>query len=100
MNNDFDTISSAVDGLTEAGYKEDFETNGDHILAIYSKKQYQPEDLKILKSYRFEGMTDPADQAVVFAMEANDGTKGTMVISYSSQHNQDMELLKKIPYRK
>lgn len=94
----FDTLSEAVNALTQNGYPEDFEAEADCIIALYSKKEYRPSELKIIASYRFEGMTDPEDQAVVFAVEANDGTKGTLVMSYSAEHGQNEELIKKIPF--
>lgn len=96
----FDTLSEAVNTLTQEGYSEDFEAMDNCIKALYSKKEYQPKDLKILSTYRFEGMTNPSDQATVFTIEATDGAKGTMVISYSAEHDQNEELIKQIPYQK
>lgn len=100
MNNkDFDTLSQAVNELTNKdGYKEDFITKNNKIIAIYSKKEYMPEELEIDESYRFEGMTNPADESIVFAITASDGTKGTLVMSYSAEHFQNVELIKRIPY--
>ncbi len=96
----FDTLSEAVNTLTQEGYAEDFEAKDNCIKALYSKKEYQPEDLKITASYRFEGMTNPSDQATVFTIEAKDGIKGTLVMSYSAEHDQNVELIKQIPYQK
>ncbi|MEQ5792654.1 phosphoribosylpyrophosphate synthetase [Muricauda sp. NFXS6] len=97
----FSTLSEAVNTLTqEEGYKEDFEAFETCIKALYSKKEYKPSDLKIINSYRFEGMTNPGDQSTVFSIEANDGTKGTMVMSYSASHGQNEDLIKQIPYKK
>jgi len=97
----FDTLSQAVNTLTqEDGYKEDFEADETCIKALYSKKEYQPSDLKIINSYRFEGMTNPGDESTVFTNEANDCTKGTMVMSYGASSSQNEELIKQIPYKK
>ncbi len=93
----FDTLSEAINTLTQEGYEEDFEARDNCIKALYSKKEYQPSELKIMASYRFEGMTNPEDQATVFTIEATEGTKGTLVMSYSAEHNQNEELIKKIP---
>ncbi|MDC6361322.1 MULTISPECIES: phosphoribosylpyrophosphate synthetase [Flavobacteriaceae] len=93
----FDTLSEAVNTLSQEGYKEDFEAEDDCIRALYSKKEYQPNELIILASYRFEGMTNPSDQATVFAIKANDGVLGTMVMSNSAEHNQNVDLIQKIP---
>lgn len=96
----FDTLSEAVNTLTQEGYAEDFEAEDNCIKALYSKREYQPNELKIINTYRFEGMTNPSDQTTVFTIEATDGTKGTMVMSYSAEHDQNVELIKQIPYHK
>ncbi|MER3373879.1 MAG: phosphoribosylpyrophosphate synthetase [Allomuricauda sp.] len=99
-NYNFDTLSEAVNTLTKDGFTEDFEAENDFIKALYSKRQYQPSELKILSSYRFEGMTNPGDQSTVFAIEASDGTKGTLVMSYSAEHGQNVDLIRQIPSHK
>ncbi|AEM71035.1 phosphoribosylpyrophosphate synthetase [Allomuricauda ruestringensis DSM 13258] len=96
----FDTLSEAVNTLTQEGYKEDFEAIENCIKALYSKKEYKPDDLKIIDSYRFEGITNPGDQSTVFTIEATDGTKGTLVMSYSASHGQNEALIKQIPFKR
>ncbi|MFT6443751.1 MAG: hypothetical protein ACJASQ_000099 [Crocinitomicaceae bacterium] len=92
----FDTLSQAVNSLTEEGFTDDFKAEEKTILALYSKKEYLPKELRITRSYRFEGMGSPEDETELFAIVANDGTKGTLVMSYSAEHNQNVELIKKI----
>ena len=92
----FDTLSLAIDGLTKEGYTDGFKAEADSIVALYAKRKYQPEDLKITHTFRFEGMTNPADATEVFAIVANDGLKGTLVMSYSAVHFQNVELIKRI----
>ncbi len=93
----FDTLSQAVDSLTKEGYEEDFEAEGDKIIGNFSRKEYLPQDLTIVDSYRFDEDTDPENQVIVFAIEAKDGSKGTLVMTYSAEHNQNVELIKTIP---
>lgn len=95
--NDYDSLSQAINALTFDGYEEDFKAVDTEIIGTGSKKKYLPSELKIIHTYRFEGMTNPEDNTVVFAIEAYDGIKGTLVMSYSSKHNQNVELIKKIP---
>ncbi|WP_291866851.1 phosphoribosylpyrophosphate synthetase [Maribacter sp.] len=92
----FDTLSQAVNTLTKKGFSEDFKAEEKHIVALYSKREYVPEDLVISESFRFEGISNPEDETELFAIEAKDGTKGTLVMSYSAKHNQNVELIKKI----
>lgn len=92
----FDTLSQAINSLTAKGFTEDFKAGEKYIKALYSKKEYLPEELKIVESFRFEGMESPEDETALFAIIANDGTKGTLVMSYSANHFQNMALIKKI----
>ena len=49
-----------------------------------------------MNTFRFEGMTNPEDQMALFAIVAHDGLKGTLVMSYSAEHFQNVELIKEI----
>jgi hypothetical protein len=95
-----DTLSEEINNLVKEGFSENFRATDDFIEALESKKKFEPEQLKIIQSYRFEGPTDPGDEMICFAIEANDGTKGTLVMSYSSEHSQAIETIRKIPNKK
>ena len=65
-------------------------------------KAYQPEDLKIVKVYRFEGESDPSDSSVLYIIEANDGLLGYSIDAYGIYSNHDDEegydnFLRKVP---
>lgn len=64
-------------------------------------KTYQPEDLKIIQTYRFEGNSDPADSAIVYVIEANDGLVGYSLDAYGaySDHEEEGydEFIRRIP---
>jgi len=44
-------------------------------------------------------MGSPEDETAFFAIIANDGTKETLVMSYSARHFQNIALIKKIKYQ-
>lgn len=96
-NVNYDTLSQAINALTKAGYQEDFSAGDTKLIARVSKKEYRPDELEIVSFYRFDGMTDPQDDAIVFAIVASDGLKGTLVMSYSANHGQNVELISQIP---
>ena len=64
-------------------------------------KFYTPEDLKIIKTYRFEGESDPSDSTIIYLIEANDGLIGYSMDAYGvySTHEEENydEFIKKIP---
>src|ERR1700712_2304040 len=50
---------------------------------------YQPEDLTIVKVYRFEGESDPGDSCVIYIMEAQNGMIGYSIDSYGIYSNHE-----------
>lgn len=56
-----------------------------------NNKYYNPEDLKIIRTYRFEGASDPSDSAIIYLLEANDGLIGYSLDAYGvySDHGDD-----------
>jgi hypothetical protein len=76
----YDTVSAAVNGLKERGFTLDFNLQ-DNCLVCHEDK-FNVSDFEIVEVYRFEGNTDPADEAVVYAIESNKGQKGVLVNGY------------------
>ena len=89
----YDTLSGASDALTKAGYTDEFRAEDVYVRAIYADKNYRPSELKIVRCFRFDGMTNPEDDMELFAIEADDGLKGTMVMPYGSSNTQNEELI-------
>lgn len=52
-------------------------------------KLYNNEDLTIIKTYRFEGDTDPSDSSILYLIEANDGLTGYSIDAYGVYSNHD-----------
>ena len=52
-------------------------------------KLYNPEDLTIIKTYRFEGDSDPSDSSILYLIEANDGLVGYSIDAYGVYSNHD-----------
>ena len=56
---------------------------------IGNNKYYHPEDLKIIRNYRFEGDSNPSDNAVLYLIEAKDGLIGYSLDSYGAYSDHD-----------
>jgi len=56
-----------------------------------NNKYYEPQDLKIIRTYRFEGESDPSDNSVIYLIEGNDGLIGYSMDAYGaySDHEDD-----------
>jgi hypothetical protein len=80
------TLVSCSNRLLNEGFTENFVPHKTGIEAPTSKKLYVPSEVKIVNFYRFEGESDPADNSVLYAIEANDGTKGLLVDAYGGPY--------------
>ena len=91
----YDTVSAARTGLKKRGYNMDFNLK-DNCLICHEDK-FDVNDFEIVEFYRFEGNSDPADEAVVYAIESNKGQKGVLVNGYGpSADAMSAEMAKKL----
>src|SRR5680860_977822 len=82
-------LSTVMARLAQKGFGSEFKINKDGARIDGHARIYQPEDLWILKVYRFEGESDPADMAVLYAIETNDGKQGFILNAYGTYSDQD-----------
>lgn len=83
----FETLSQAVDDLVKRGYTTDFliPEDGECLLCTDNSLALSPEEFVIDEIYRFEGMTDPADESIVFAISSpKHQIKGMVINSFGA----------------
>ncbi|HEV7781836.1 MAG TPA: hypothetical protein VGO58_11265 [Chitinophagaceae bacterium] len=91
----YDTVSEAVNGLKKRGFDTDFNL-AENCIICHSGK-FDVNDFEIVEVYRFEGNTDPSDEAVVYAIESTKGLKGVLVNGYGiSAEGMGDEMAKKL----
>jgi hypothetical protein len=83
------SLSEAMNIMKSRGYDKTFEPVEKGFLCAESGKIYQPEQLVIVKTFRFEGISDPADMSVLYVIEADDGTKGILTDAYGTYAQND-----------
>jgi hypothetical protein len=98
----YPTLAAAVEDLTQRGYTEHFEVAGDHRLrGADSDQNFPTDELTIREIYRFEGVSDPDDMSIVYAIEGRDGTRGTLVDAFGVYADPAVgEVIERIPIRK
>ncbi|MDO5510885.1 MAG: phosphoribosylpyrophosphate synthetase [Weeksellaceae bacterium] len=84
MQHNYNTLSEAIEGMKKEGYTEDFNLTENEIKCMGTELCYNPESFEIHNALRFEGMSNPDDNSVLYAIEANDGTKGLLVDAYGA----------------
>lgn len=63
-------------------------------------RSYNPQDLTLIRTFRFEGMSDPADNTALYLLEDKDQNIGYIMDIYGSESNYGAafsEFLKNIP---
>ena len=76
----YDTVTEAVNGMKKRGFTIDF--NLDENCISCQEGKFEPENFEIVEVYRFEGDSDPADEAVVYGIQSSTGLKGVLVNGY------------------
>jgi hypothetical protein len=78
------SLASILNSLTASGYETQFKVTGKGLLSLTTQKTFHPGEVKVVHFYRFEGESDPSDSSIVYAIEANNGEKGTLVDGYGT----------------
>ena len=85
-----ETLVDAIQKLRNGGFKQDLKVV-DGQLEVIGKpnKRYEPEEFKVIHFQRFEGMSNPADSSIIYALEGPAGTQATFINSYSASATND-----------
>jgi hypothetical protein len=78
------TLSEAITHAVKDGYTVDFKFENGMLSTVTHEGRYNPSDVRIPNFYRFEGYSDPQDNAILYVIETNDGKKGTLVDAYGA----------------
>lgn len=96
---DYATVTEAINAFKAQGFSIDFNLEENCIRCNEGK--FEAEDFEIVQIYRYEGNTDPADEAVVYAIESRNGLKGIIVAGFgASSDSASSKILAKLPFRK
>jgi hypothetical protein len=95
------TLSQILEKLRLKGKDNELKISDHGKMQSQAGKIYKPEDLTIVKTYRFEGDSDPADNSVLYLVEDQDKTIGYILDAYGIYSDNDGpgfdDFLKKIP---
>ena len=77
-------VTQTLNKLMHEGYTGNFRVTEEGLECLETSKVYKPADLLVVNFYRHEGISDPSDNSILYAIEATDGTKGTLLDSYGA----------------
>jgi len=82
------TLSQVMNKATKEGYTYSFRITAGGLTWDNEEKHFQPYDVKITNHYRFEGASDPQDNAILYLVETTGGEKGTLTESYGAYSDE------------
>lgn len=74
--------ATAIDDLDRRGFTDAFRIVSGGLVVLTTGKMLRPEEVVIREFYRFEGISDPDDMAIVYALESTTGVRGTLVDAF------------------
>ncbi|MGO4821798.1 MULTISPECIES: hypothetical protein [unclassified Flavobacterium] len=76
------SVSKALEELKAMGFTYDYNLHEEEITN-------NPHEYEITQIYRYEGMTNPDDEAIVFGITSKNGEKGVFVAGFAANSVSD-----------
>lgn len=96
------SLATCLSKMVKEGYTEDFQMTEKGLESLRKQNNYSPEQIEVVNFFRFEGQSDPDDNAILYVIETSDGTKGTLIDAYGiyndpniSKFMNDVQSIKK-----
>lgn len=83
---EMDTMSTVLSYLKQKEQDNEFTVDEFGHLMLKGKC-YQAHEVRLLKTYRFEGDSDPEEEAIIYLVETIDGTVGYSIDTYGIYTN-------------
>lgn len=91
----YGTVVEALDALRQDGYNKDFQITGDGVTV--DGESYGADDLRIEVVYRYEGATNPGDEASTYGIATSSGVRGVLIVTDGTYaHNASSRLLQQL----
>lgn len=85
MKQHYDTLLDAVNDLKKRGFTYDFMAQKDKLFCSKKQCDFNPEEFEIVEFYRFEGISDPEDNSIIYAISSDkNNIKGTLVNAFGA----------------
>ncbi|MCZ7526005.1 MAG: hypothetical protein M5U14_06245 [Acidimicrobiia bacterium] len=94
-----ESMIEALQRFEARGFRDDLRAEGHRLRAVKSGRRFLPAELVVVETARFEGITDPDDEAIVLALATVDGEPvGTYTVPFGAAISRaDAEILPELP---
>jgi len=82
-------LEKCLNKLEGEGYTDQYRVENGKLCDLTNNKKYKAKDVKAVNFYRFEGISNPDDMSILYAIETSDGRKGTLVDAYGFYSDDD-----------
>jgi hypothetical protein len=82
-------LEKCMNKLEAEGYTDQYRVEKGKLVDLTNQKKYKAKDVKAVNFFRFEGITNPEDMSILYAIETSDGRKGTLVDAYGMYSDDD-----------
>ena len=69
------TLTTCVNKAVKNGYTDNLKVTKAGLYSSGKDKSYGPAEVRVIDFFRFEGQSDPADNAIMYIIETEDGAK-------------------------
>jgi hypothetical protein len=94
------TLACTIDDLARVGFVEHFGVRGRELRSFDSGRRFSPHQVVVREYHRFEGVSDPDDMAIIYAIEGEGGVRGTLVDAFGAYSDPTVSaFLAEVPIR-
>lgn len=84
------TLTDCIKKVVNNGYTDNYKITNKGLFSGTENRHFQPEQVRIINFYRFEGQTDPSDNTILYVIETDSGSKGTLVDAYGPYADEEV----------
>lgn len=68
--------------IRDKGFVDQYRIVNEFLLCLDNQQLYSASQTRVVNFYRFEGISDPEDMSIIYAIETSDGRRGILINAY------------------
>lgn len=76
------TLAGVMEELTRRGFGEHFTVAAGRLRAVATGQTFPASQVTVCEYHRFEGVSDPDDMSILYAIETRSGIRGTLADAF------------------
>jgi hypothetical protein len=76
------SLATCLNKMVLDGYTADFGVSEQGLKVTNQENRYLPQEIEVVNFFRFEGESDPSENAILYVIETADGTRGTLIDAF------------------